>query len=71
MIYGLSYLLIQEFNINPESFMMCLDVENRKKLRNYAITNYNTDYYLRKEKKINLEEGDDIEEYVDIRQFMR
>jgi hypothetical protein len=74
-LFSLSYIIIHEFNINPESFIMCLDQENRKKLRTYAINNYNTEYHLRKEKKIKLEkecEARDVklEQYVDIREFV-
>jgi hypothetical protein len=49
-LFSLAFLIINEFNINPESFFMCLSNENRTKLRNYACNNYNTSYHRRKEK---------------------
>ena len=69
-LFSLSYILIQQFNINPESFLMCLEPESRIKLRNYALNKYNTDYHIRREKILkNKSDEDPIEEYVDIREY--
>jgi hypothetical protein len=49
-LFSLAFLIISEFNINPESFFMCLSQENRVKLRNYANNNFDTSYHIKKEK---------------------
>lgn len=50
-LFGLAFLLINQFNINPESFIMCLDKENKHKLRTYASNKFNTSYHKKKEKE--------------------
>jgi hypothetical protein len=71
-LFSLAFLIISEFNINPESFFMCLSKENRVKLRNYANNNFDTSYHLKKEKMKKLEKrikkGKSIdEEAIDMR----
>jgi len=51
-LFSLAFLIINEFNINPESFIMCLSRNNREKLKNYAHNNYDTTYLRKKEKII-------------------
>jgi hypothetical protein len=54
-LFSLAFLIINEFNINPESFFMCLSNENRTKLRNYANNNFDTSYHIKKEKLKKIE----------------
>jgi hypothetical protein len=48
-LFNLSYGIIDKFNISPESFVMCLNRQNRQKLRGFASNNCNANYYQKKE----------------------
>ena len=73
-LFSLAFLIISEFNINPESFIMCLSKDNREKLKNYASNTFDTTYLRKKEKMKKIEKikkkGKKVEDdAIDIRDF--
>jgi len=52
-LFDVAYIIIEDFNITPENFIMCLDNDNRQKLRNYAENNFNIRYWKEKERERN------------------
>ena len=50
-LFDVAKIIITEYNITPEGFVMCLNNENKLKLKNYADNHYCTEYYKQKEKE--------------------
>lgn len=77
-LFDVAKIIIDEYNLTPEGFIMCLNDENKQKLKNYADNHFHTNYYKQKEKerfearklkRVGIKEQD--QEFEDISMFFK